>query len=444
MGNFEYQSIRAFYIMGIFSRKIASNSLWMMLEKFIGIFGLIFVMSYVAKYIGPSNFGKIALVTTIFTFVQSFVWFGNQEILFKRVSKNSISGLKYLHATQKLRTAIFGIISLPVLITLYIFSDVLTLIFGIATALSTYFLTQDIYNIYNNATLNSYINAVSNTFGLIIALLVRYLFVSHNYSYEYLAIPIVIVTLVPYILKNFIFNKQHKISLKSTRSYKKYYFFAGSALLLSSLSISFYTQITSFLLGTLKSTTDLGIYAAALPIGVSWSFVNLAIITSVLSKIYSEKNSFKSYEMVFHLNVFIIFISLVVVCGLYFLGSYVIEWLYGAAYKEAYDLLLVLCFATMFSGLGTVAARFLIKEEAYTYISRKMLCVAILSLPIAWFCIYLGGAKGAAYSIMLIELLSATVFNYFYKNGLIFKIHFFPLFKQHLNLTNKIQSTSNV
>ena len=434
----KYTSFRAFNIMEIFSRKIASNSLWMMLEKFISIFGLIFVMSYVAKYMGPSNFGKIALVTTIFTFVQSFVWFGNQEILFKRVSKNAYSGLKYLQATQKLRTIIFIIVSLPVLIILYYFSDLLTVLFGIATALSSYFLTQDIFNIYNNATLNSYINAISNTLGLIIALLIRYFLVNNNFSYEYLAIPIVAVTLIPYLLKNYIFNKHHKITLKSTHLYRKYYFFAGSALLLSSLSIAFYTQITSFLLGILHSTSALGVYACALSLGISWSFVNLAIITSVLSKIYSEKDVFKSYQMVFHLNLVVICISFVVAGGLYIVGPYVIELLYGTEYHEAQDLLVVLCFATMFSGLGTIAARLLIKEESYSYISRKMLVVAVISFPIAWVCIYLGGAKGAAYSMMLIELLSATVFNYFYKNGLIFKIHFFPIFKQHLNLTNKI------
>lgn len=75
--------------MSLLSKKIISNSFWMMFEKLIGIFGLIFVTSYVAKYIGPENFGKIALATTVFTFVQTLTWFGNQEILFKRVSKNN-------------------------------------------------------------------------------------------------------------------------------------------------------------------------------------------------------------------------------------------------------------------------------------------------------------------------------------------------------------------
>ena len=39
-------------------KRIFANSAWMMLEKFLGIFGLIFVNSYMAKYIGPENFGK--------------------------------------------------------------------------------------------------------------------------------------------------------------------------------------------------------------------------------------------------------------------------------------------------------------------------------------------------------------------------------------------------
>jgi len=422
--------------MGLLSRKIVSNSLWMMLEKFIGIFGLIFVMSYVAKYIGPTNFGKIALCTTIFTFVQSFVWFGNQEILFKRISKNINSGLKYLHATQKLRSVIFLVISLPILIVLYAYSDFLTLIFGVATAISTYFLTQDIYNIYNNATLNSYINAIANTLGLIISLLVRYFITYNEFSYEYLAIPIVLVTLIPYLLKVFIFNKKQKNYIESNKKYQKYYFFAGSALLLSSLSIAFYTQITSFLLGTLSSTHALGIYAAALPLGVSWSFINLAIITSILSKVYRERNTFNSYKIVFQLNLIIVLISLIVILGLYILGPYVIKWLYGIAYKEAEDLLIILGFSTMFSSLGTISARFLIKEGSYKYMSKKMLVVAFLSFPIALICIYFMGIKGAAYSILIIEFLSATIFNYFYKNGLIFRIHFFPFFKKIFHKNN--------
>lgn len=420
--------------MEIFSRKIISNSLWMMLEKFIGIFGVIFVMSYVAKYIGPTNFGKIALATTLFTFVQTLTWFGNQEILFKRVSKNNQSGLQYLGSTQAIRRILFLVFTLPILIYLYIYSDFLTLIFAVASAIATYFLTQDIYNIYNNATLHSYINALSNITGLGVALIVRYFIVVLNLDYVYLAIPIVLVTLIPFLLKKFTFNRKNTSKKVISSAYRKYYLWAGSALVISSLSVSFYTQITSLMLAGLMSTHELGIYATAVTIGSAWTFINIAVITSVLSKIYREKDSFESYKMIAKLNVLIVLISLCVIVTLAVFGQWIIATLYGSAYIAAYQLLLILAAATMCGGLGAVAARLMIKEESYAYISKKMLFVAVSSLPISYLMIHLYGLAGAAYSVLLIEFLSLTVFNYFYKNGLIFKIHFFPLFEKSLKM----------
>ncbi len=420
--------------MGIFSGKIVSNSLWMMLEKVISIFGLIFVTSYVAKYIGPTNFGKIALATTLFTFVQTLTWFGNQEILFKRVSKNHQSGLNYLSNTQKIRFYLFLLMSLPILFGLYVFTDLLTLIFGVATAFATYFITQDIYAVYNNAVLHSYINAIVNMVGLSIALAVRYVIVLFEMEYAYLAIPIVLVTLIPYLLKRYWFNRSLKTPILNQQKYRKYYFLAGSSLVISTLAVSFYTQITSLMLAKLTSLKDLGIYAVAVTLGTAWSFINFSIITSVLSKIYREKDHYQSYVMIAKLNVVILAISLSVVAVLGVFGQWVIETLYGAAYQTAYQLLIVLALSTMLSGLGTIAARLMVKEESYAYISKKMLFVALSALPISYAMIYVYGLTGAAYSVLIIELLSLTVFNYFYKDGLIFKIHFFPFFKHSLKM----------
>lgn len=420
--------------MGILSGKIVSNSLWMMLEKVISIFGLIFVTSYVAKYIGPTNFGKIALATTLFTFVQTLTWFGNQEILFKRVSKNHQSGLNYLSNTQKIRFYLFLLMSLPILFALYVFTDLLTLVFGIATALATYFITQDIYAVYNNAVLHSYINAIVNMVGLSIALAVRYVIVLFEMEYAYLSIPIVLVTLIPYLLKRYWFNRSLKTPILNQQKYRKYYFLAGGSLVISTLAVSFYTQITSLMLAKLTSLKDLGIYAVAVTLGTAWSFINFAVITSVLSKIYREKSHYESYVMVAKLNLVILAVSLSVVAVLGLLGQWIIEKLYGTAYQDAYKLLIILALSTMLSGLGTIAARLMVKEESYAYISKKMLFVALSALPISYGMIYVYGLIGAAYSVFIIELLSLTVFNYFYKDGLIFKIHLFPFFKHSLKM----------
>lgn len=424
--------------MSLLNKKIISNSFWMMFEKLIGIFGLIFVTSYVAKYIGPDNFGKIALATTVFGFVQTFTWFGNQEILFKRVSRNSSLGLQYLYNTQKVRKLLFNIMSIPIIVFFYFYSDQLTFIFSVATSISVYFITQDIYIIYNNAILASYINAIVNMIGLCIALFIRYIIAYYEWDVQLLAVPIILVSLIPYLLKKYYFNRRDIAKNVKNNGYIKYYFFAGSALVISTLSISLYTQVNSLLLAAFSSTYDLGIYVAAVPLGMSWSFVNSAIITSVLSKIYQEKESYKSYVMIAQLNLIIIIVSSLAIIALTITGEWLIIRLYGYDYIASYELLVILAFATMFSGLGTIAARLIVKEERYSYISRKMLSVAFLSIPISFIMIKTYGIKGAAYSVLLIEFSSATFFNYFYKKGLIFKIHLFPFFKKYLQSKTKV------
>lgn len=253
-------------------------------------------------------------------------------------------------------------------------------------------------------------------------------------SIELLAIPIVLVSLIPYLLKKYWFNKTDRTKNILKSKYNKYYFTTGSALVISTLAISLYTQITSLFLAMLQSTFELGLYAAAIPLAMSWSFVNSAIITSVLSRVYQEKNLFMSYKMVAQLNSVIVAISLCIIILLALLGEMLVSWLYGQAYAQSYPLILILGVATMFSGLGTIATRVMVKEESYAYIAKKMLVVALCSLPISYLMITYYGLKGAAYSVLVIELISATFFNYFYKKGLIFKIHFFPLFKDSLKL----------
>ena len=136
--------------------------------------------------------------------------------------------------------------------------------------------------------------------------------------------------------------------------------------------------------------------------------------------------------MIAKLNAVVMVVSLMIISILVILGEWILNFLYGSDYRDAYELILILGLATLCSGLGTISARFLVKEESYSYISKKMICVAITALPISYVMIYNFGLIGAAYSVLIIELLSLTFFNYFYKNGLLFKIHFFPIFKKSL------------
>ncbi|RYI02565.1 polysaccharide biosynthesis protein, partial [Proteus mirabilis] len=146
---------------------IIKNSSWIIIEKLLSIFGLIFITSYVAKYIGPDNFGKLSYAISIFIIIQTVSMLGTDTILFKRISKNRDSGISLMLSTIELRILLYILISiLFTLYSIYTTKDHITIIFTISVALSYLFLAIDHYAIYFNAILQSKINVLFNIIGI--------------------------------------------------------------------------------------------------------------------------------------------------------------------------------------------------------------------------------------------------------------------------------------
>lgn len=409
----------------IFEKKIFSNSAWMMLEKFLGIFGLIFVNSYMAKYIGPENFGKLAFATSIFVFVQTFAWFGTQNILFKRFSENVNSGIRLAFASQVMRRLLFCIASSIALTYLWIFSDSLTFIFGLGNCIASYFIVNDIFTIHNNSQLISIVNALTNIVGLCLALLLRFILVFFEADASFMVFPIIIIAFIPYSLRKIYFFKKNKYieNIKNKRRYNKYLLATGSSLVLSTLSIVLYTQISNIFLAKFSSFSDLGIYNVALTLGGAWGFINIALITSYFSKIYAISNKIQEIKYLRQIHLIVIGIAFFVFLGVLLFGAWLIKNLYGIDFVEAVKLLPYIVLATLLSALGTISYRYIIKLNGYKYLSIKMLVVSLISIPLSYLFIRNYGIFGAAYFFIAIEFLSLTIANYLFKNGCILKMH---------------------
>lgn len=398
------------------------NSIWMMSEKLIAIFGLIFVTSFVAKYIGPENFGKLTFVGSIFAILQTLSLMGTENIIFQKTAKNRKIGENIIYASKRLRDYIYGSLSIITLGGLYFYTDRLTFIFGISTCIAIYFAVHDVYSIYFNAILESKINAYCNITALIISLSVRYLIVLFQLPIETLGIPIILLTLIPFLLRKYLYTKK-KLSVGimlpyAIKRYRQYTFAVGQKLLLYSLSVAIFTKTAQLFLG-LESQFDLGIYTVAMTLGNSFYFVLLAIISSYFTGIYQEESLEKSQNNVAQLYMVVVVISLFVTLGLYLFGPWVVSVLYGIEFIRVTEILWLAGLVTLFSGLSTIAEKYLIKFNAYEYLKRKTFILVFFNVILTFLMVKLYGLYGGIYAILTTEILSVTLFNYFFRNGLI-------------------------
>ena len=398
------------------------NSIWMMSEKLIAIFGLIFVTSFVAKYIGPENFGKLTFVGSIFAILQTLSLMGTENIIFQKTAKNRKIGENIIYASKRLRDYIYGSLSIITLGGLYFYTDRLTFIFGISTCIAIYFAVHDVYSIYFNAILESKINAYCNITALIISLSVRYLIVLFQLPIETLGIPIILLTLIPFLLRKYLYTKK-KLSVGimlpyAIKRYRQYTFAVGQKLLLYSLSVAIFTKTAQLFLG-LESQFDLGIYTVAMTLGNSFYFVLLAIISSYFTGIYQEESLEKSQNNVAQLYMVVVVISLFVTLGLYLFGPWVVSVLYGVEFIRVTEILWLAGLVTLFSGLSTIAEKYLIKFNAYEYLKRKTFILVFFNVILTFLMVKLYGLYGGIYAILTTEILSVTLFNYFFRDGLI-------------------------
>lgn len=414
------------------------NSIWMMSEKTISLIGLIFVTSFVAKYIGPENFGKLTLAGSIFATIQIIAMFGSENIIFQKTAKNRKFGEYVINATKSIRNILYLGLSLITLIYIYIETDKLTFIFSLATSVAIYFAVHDVYSIYFNAILESKINAYCNIFALIISLIVRYCIAKFQLAVEFLCVPIILITLIPFLLRLHIFNRKkiikEMVTDKKINKYRRFMFAVGGKLFIFSLSVAFFTRSAQLVLG-LKSQYELGLFTVAMTLGGSFYFVLLAIISSYYTKIYQELDFYETQRMVALLNIIIILVSVIFLIFFGIFGEIIVKFLYGDEFVINNIILILVVLVTMFSGLSTISEKYILKYNAYDYLKRKTLYSIVFNITLTVIFVYHFDLMGAIFSILISEIVSCTILNYFYKGGVVFKMHkmIFSLLIHHKN-----------
>lgn len=393
-----------------------------MSEKLISIFGLIFVTSFVAKYIGPENFGKLTFSSSIFAIIQTVAMLGSENIIFQKTAKNRKFGEHIIDSTKIIRDILYLTLSLLTLVYIYYTADYLTFVFSLATSVAIYFAVHDVYLIYFNAILESKINAYCNILALIISLIVRFCIAKFQLAIELLCLPIILITMVPFIIRKYLYSTKKYVrggvAIEKTKRYQKFMLGLGRKLVFYSLSVAIFTKTSQLFLGV-KSQYDLGIYTVAMTLGNSFYFVLVAIISSYFTQIYVEKDVEKSHNMVAKLSMVIIIICLLVMAFLVVFGNYIVNWLYGSEYVKVNDILSIAVLVTLFSGLSTIAEKYLLKFNAYDYLRKKTLYLVVFNITLTALCVNMWGLFGAIVSILITEIMSFTVFNYFYRNKII-------------------------
>lgn len=174
-------------------------------------------------------------------------------------------------------------------------------------------------------------------------------------------------------------------------------------LILSAIAVSVYMQIDQLMLGEMIGDEAVGIYSAAVKISEVWYFIPLAIVASVFPAILEARNqSVAQYHARLQkLYDLMVILSLSVAIPMTFLATPIVRFLFGEAYVESGIVLAIHIWASVFVFLGVASSKWFLAENRQLLSLQRTILGAIANVGLNLWLIPFYGSIGAAIATVI-------------------------------------------
>ncbi len=399
-------------------RKYFTNTSWLFTESILRLIVGLFVGVYVARYLGPGNFG-------IFSYTLAFV------ALFGAVSKLGLDSIAVRELVNhpdkrdvylgtffwlKVVGALFtlGILGIAIQFTsndsttnLYIFIIASGLLFQSFEVVDFYFKSK---------VLSKYVSICKLTQLALSSLLKLYLvFIKADLFWFVLVILIDYVTLAV----SFTFSYwQQKLGL-----FFRYFEFSIAKemlknswpLILSGIAIMIYMRIDQVMIKGMLNETAVGLYSAAVKLSEVWYFVPVVITNSLFPAVLNAKKKSEAlyYERLQRLYDLMVWLALVVAIPMTFFSRYLVVLLYGQAFREASNVLAIHIWTGVFVALGVASSNWFISENLQNLCLYLTAGGAVINVVLNYIFIPTYGIIGAAIASLIAQMSATVLLNVF-------------------------------
>ncbi|MES1999066.1 MAG: flippase [Pseudomonadota bacterium] len=410
-------------------RRYFFNTSWMFGEQVLRIFAGLFVGIYVARYLGPEQFG-------IFSYAGAFV------ALFGTIARLGLDGI-----------VVRDLVNQPQDRDVYLGTAFWLKLIGALLTLGL--LAMAVQFTSNNPTTNLYIFIIAS--GLIFQSfdVVDFYFQSRVLS-RYVSICRLVQLALSSALKlYFVFTQadlfwfvmislldQISLGLSLIFAYLRqkigsffWRFDLGTAkemlrnswpLILSGIAVGLYMRIDQIMIKEMLGEREVGLYSAAVRLSEAWYFVPVIITASLFPAIVNAKRiSQELYnKRLQRLYSIMIFLAVGVALPVTFLAKSIVVMLYGTHYQDAGIVLSIHIWAGIFVGLGVANGQWFLAENLQRLATLNTLIGAAVNVTLNYFLIPVYGITGVAFATFVSYGVSAylTLFLHIKTRGRFYEI----------------------
>ena len=382
-------------------RRFAENLGWLVGEKAMRLVFNVLVGFWVARYLGPGQFGQLNYALALVTVGLAFTECGVEQVVKREMIAAPERGLGLLRAAWQLRLLLgAGCYLLLLVWTLLGVADPSDRTILIIAGLMLFQPALAVGDLWLQATLRARTAVLAQAIVLGIGALVRVVMIKlHAPVWAFAAIS----------AGEFLFAAL-LVSLLARRSGLRWdapertwqrareLFRESWPMMVSSLAVIIYMRIDVVMLRTMKGDVAAGIYSAAVKLSELWYFLPVALGSSLLPALLRARAAGKDaygarLQAYFDLSAAIAY-AVSVPCAL--LAPWLVRLVYGGAFADAGPVLALHVWGGVFAFLGVARAHFLFNESLGRLHLVATTAGALLNIGLNWLLIPPHGPWGAA------------------------------------------------
>lgn len=397
-------------------QKVVRNLFWAVTGKVVTLLGSLLVGIFVARYLGPEQYGLMNYVVSFVALFQVFASFGLDNIEIREESKCKGTGEKsrvpgieantILGTAFGLRLIFAGITMMLVILTAWLFeADTFTkwmiTLYSLSMIMNTFGVIR---NYFTSIVWNEYIVKTEISRTIIGALIKVILLLLHAHLAWFIA-----ATLFDTILIAGGYLLSYRKQIASPRHWTfdlptaKYLIKESFPLLLSGAAVVVYQKIDQVMIGNMIDKASVGYYAVAESIAGMLIFIPTILSQTIMPiLIQNYQVNKEQYQVKAQLFMDVTIWLCIIMCLIVsLLAPFVIRLLYGSQYESSILLLQVCVFKVIGYAFAQVTGAMIITEgkQKYVVIRNIIGCVCAILLNLLLLPRY--GVLGAAFTSII-------------------------------------------
>lgn len=397
--------------------KYFRNTSWMFAEQVLRIFAGLFVGIWVARYLGPEQFGVFSYALAFTTIFAGVAKLGLDGIMVRELVNHPEKRDIYLGTAFWLKClGSLLTLALVALATLFTSNDTTTNQFIFIIAAGLIFQSFEVIDFYFQSQVLAKFVSLCKIAQLGFSSLIKiYLVFTKGELISFVFVSL--LDQVTLAISLFIAYRYHR----STLFYKNFDFKTANNLLkdswpliFSTIFIMLYMRLDQVMIKEMLGEYDVGIYSAATRLSEALYFIPTLITSSLFPAIVNAKQNSKAlyHGRLQRLYILVVWIAIGIAVPMTFLANWVVIFLFGHIYEQAGGLLVVHIWTGIFVSLGVASSKWFLIENLQTLALYRTMFGVVANVAANLILIPRLGVMGAAIGTLIAQLCAAYLFDF--------------------------------